>query len=86
MNQDLNSWWKSYITLSLIPKKAILFVPLLVMTHPVMVPFTHIFVMALYLKPLTDLNAETLPEMPLAIPLLLVICIGGVSMEHFLDA
>jgi hypothetical protein len=56
------------------------------MTHPVMVPFTHIFVMALYLKPLTDLNVETLPEMPLAIPLSLVICIGGVSMEHFLDA
>lgn len=78
MNLDLNYWWKSYITLSMTPKKAMLSVPLLVESHPVMVPFTHTFMMALSLKPLTDPNVETLPKMPLAIPLSLVICIEGV--------
>ena len=74
----LNSWWKSYITLSMIPKKVKSFLPLLVVRHPIMVPFTHTFMVELYLKPLTDLNAETLFKMPLTIPLSLVICIGRV--------
>ena len=54
------------------------FVPLLVVSRPIMVPFIHTSVMTLYLIPLIDLNVETLFEMPLAIPLSLVICIGGV--------
>ena len=86
MNQDLSFQWKSYIILSLITKKFMLFVHLLVVSHLVMVPFIHTFMMALYLKPLTDLNAKTLFKMPFAIPLSLEICIGGVQMEHFLDA
>ena len=45
----------------------------------------HTFMMALYLKPLRNLNVETLFKMPLTIPLSLVICIGGVWMKHFLD-
>ena len=78
MNLDLDSWWKSYITLSTIPKKVMVFVPLLVMSHLVMVPFTRTFMMELYLKPLTDINTKTLFKMPLIIPLSLVICIGKV--------
>ena len=78
MNEDLNSWWKSYIALSIIPKKVMLFVLFLVVSHPNMVPFIHTFVMELYLKPLTNLNVETLFKMPLAIPLCQEVCIGGV--------
>ena len=53
----------------MIPKKFMLFVPMLVLIHPITVPFIHTFVMALYLTPLADLNAETLFKMPLTIPL-----------------
>ena len=86
MNQDLNSWWKSYITLSIIPNKFKLFVPLLVVSHPIIVLFIHTFMMALYLTPLTNLNVETLFKMPLTIPLSSDICMGGFQMENFLDS
>ena len=83
---NLNSQWKIYITLFLFPKKVMLFVPLLVVSHPITVSFIHTFVMELYLTPLIDLNVETLFKMPLVIPLSLEICIGGVQMDHLLDS
>jgi len=70
----------------MIPKKVVLFAPLLVMSHPIMVSFIHTFMMVLYPKPLIDLNAKTLSKTPLNIPFSLVICIGRIKIEHFLDA